>query len=424
MNKIILIVITILLRYELANGQTVVTLEDCFKKLEENHPLVKQKPLVELSQKWQLKNTSIQNLPQISANGQATWQSDVTRVPINIPNINIQSPPQDQYRTTLDITQNLWDGGLANSQKEQIIASSKVEIDKIATDIFQAKTQVVNSFFGILLQERLLENLNVLNMDLKSRKEKIGELQKNGLVSKSAVLSLEAKILELDQQIFETQEKKSSFQNTLSILTGQNLQNATKYEFSPTMVENSSFKNNRPEVSLFDSQIELLNTGKKLIKTKNQPKVTLFGTGGYGRPGLNMLANSFDTYFIGGLNLKVPLTYLYSGSQKSELENLNISQSKLGIQKENFDNNVNIQYQNQLSEIRKLTQVLKTDDELIKTKENIRKIADAQFQNGIISFTELLTEITSENAAVQNKILHEVFLQLANYNLKSIVGNL
>jgi outer membrane protein TolC len=191
-----------------------------------------------------------------------------------------------------------------------------------------------------------------------------------------------------------------------------------------TEFESLSYKNQRPENQWFDSQLNLLDANRNMIKSKNQPKLMLFGTGGYGQPGLNMLANSFDTYFIGGLSLKIPLSYVYSGSQKFDFEAIRLNKEKINVQKEVFDQNLKIQFENQVSEIKRLEQALKTDNEQINIKNQIKELADAQYNNGIISITELLGEITAENTSKQNKIIHEVQLQMSKNQLKSIKGTL
>jgi len=44
-------------------------------------------------------------------NGQATYQSDVTSIPVKIPGMNIEAPSKDQYKLTAELSQILYDGG-------------------------------------------------------------------------------------------------------------------------------------------------------------------------------------------------------------------------------------------------------------------------------------------------------------------------
>jgi hypothetical protein len=44
---------------------------------------------------------------KIDLNAQATYQSDVTSLPISLPNVTVNPPNKDQYRTTVDQSTNL-----------------------------------------------------------------------------------------------------------------------------------------------------------------------------------------------------------------------------------------------------------------------------------------------------------------------------
>ena len=50
-------------------------------------------------------------LPQISLNGQSTYQSDVTELVVEIPNLRTNPINKDQYKTFVDINQLIYDGG-------------------------------------------------------------------------------------------------------------------------------------------------------------------------------------------------------------------------------------------------------------------------------------------------------------------------
>jgi hypothetical protein len=54
-------------------------------------------------------------LPKIDLNAQATYQSDVTSLPISLPNVTVNPPNKDQYRTTVDVNQLIYNGGLIDA---------------------------------------------------------------------------------------------------------------------------------------------------------------------------------------------------------------------------------------------------------------------------------------------------------------------
>ena len=97
-TKLFIFAIVILFKYSSIQSQSLVSLNDLYSALEKNHPLVELKKVSNAIALDQNKINKETNLPQASLNGQATWQSDVTQIPIKFPGIDIPTPPKDQYR--------------------------------------------------------------------------------------------------------------------------------------------------------------------------------------------------------------------------------------------------------------------------------------------------------------------------------------
>lgn len=406
----------------LAFSQQKISLDDCLEQAQKHSPQAAQFDLIRQANDLQIKVLNGNYLPQSSIGGQATWQSAVTTLPIKLPNISITPPPKDQYKATLDITQNIWDGGMTAKQKAVVSSNSKVEEQKIQTDLYQIKDQISNLYFGALFAERQIANAQILQKDLQAKLNKIKASVENGVAIRSNILTIEARIIELEQQISDAQKRRQSAIESLALLTGLPLTNDTKLsEVNLQSTDNQSI--NRPELLLFDTQKQVLAANEQLVKAKNAPKISAFATGGYGRPALNFLATDFDTYFIGGVQLKVPLSHFYTKSQSSEIQQLKINQQRIEKQKENFVLATQVRLANQRTEISRLQSSLESDKKLIVIREQIKKTADAQLDNGIITASDYLTEVNNEDLARQNLLLHEVQLMQAIQNLKVIAGN-
>ena len=64
-------------------GQTGhITLEECQQKTQDNYPLVRQYDLVEKTKEYNLENAARGYLPQFALSAKASYQSDVTELPI------------------------------------------------------------------------------------------------------------------------------------------------------------------------------------------------------------------------------------------------------------------------------------------------------------------------------------------------------
>ena len=73
--------------------------------------------------------------------------------------------------------------------------------------------------------------------------------------------------------------------------------------------------------------------------------------------------------------------------------------------------------------IRSLEKQMKDDDEIIRLRGNIRRAAEAKVQNGTMTVTDMLREITNESMARQTKALHEVQLLMNIWQLKYTLNN-
>ena len=78
-------------------GQTGhITLEECQQKTQDNYPLVRQYDLVEKTKEYNLENAARGYLPQFALSAKASYQSDVTELPIAIPGVDIKGRSEER----------------------------------------------------------------------------------------------------------------------------------------------------------------------------------------------------------------------------------------------------------------------------------------------------------------------------------------
>ena len=73
-----------------------LTLDECYEKARQNFPLIKQKSLLISTRDFTVANARSGYLPQLTVNGTATYQSDVTKVPVDVPGFTIKPLAKDQ----------------------------------------------------------------------------------------------------------------------------------------------------------------------------------------------------------------------------------------------------------------------------------------------------------------------------------------
>jgi outer membrane protein TolC len=398
-----------------------LTLERAYQLAEQQYPLIRQRDLVKRTSGLTIDNIGKGYLPQLSVNGQATYQSDVTSVPAKIPGIDIEAPDKDQYKLTAELSQILYDGGNIASQKKVQRVNALVEDQKVSVDMYKVKERINTLYLGTLLLDEQLKQTGILQKDIQLGIDKIAAQVRNGTALRSNQQVLEAELLKNEQRKIELLANRKGLLDVLSLFLGLELPESTVLE-QPILNEGTLTETiKRPELTLFAYQDSLFKVQEKMVSVKNRPRASAFIQGGYGRPGLNMLVNDFDFFYIGGLRLSWNLGGLYT--TKKEKQILSINQQMVGVQKDIFLLNTNTQLKQQEAELKKLQQLIGTDQAIIDLREKVKQASNAQLENGVITASDFLREVNAEDQARLLLIAHKLQLLQAQINYRTLSGN-
>ena len=403
-----------LLLFFSGNAQ-ILTLEECYTLAKQNYPLIKRNDLIEKTKDYTIQNAAKGWLPQIQIVAQATYQNDVTQIPIKIPNFTVDPVSKDQYKVFADIQQNIYDAGMVSNQKKMAAINSEIESQKTEIETDQLKLRINQIYFGILQTNDLLEQTELTRSDLTNGLKKAEAQLENGIIFRSNVDILKAQLITIEQKQIELRSMKKSFLQTLSAFIQKKLDENTPLEKPQKILIQD--ENKRAELKLFDLQKIGLEQQKSTINTKNLPKLGAFFQGGYGKPGFNMLKNEFDLFYIGGLRLNIPISGLYT--KKNDLAIIETQQQEIEVQKENFLFNQQFQTIQNNNDLDKIQQLITQDDELIHLRESIKQATFAQLENGVITTNDYLREVNELDRAKNQKITHEIQYLLTQYNLKA-----
>ncbi len=387
----------------------------------ENYPLIKRYDLIKKSQEYTLSNVGKGYLPQFSLMAKASYQSDVTSLPVSLPGVDVPTLPKDQYSAYIDVSQTIWDGGAVRAQKKIANSNAEVEQQQLNVDLYAIQERVNQLFFGILLFDAQLNQNQIMQNELQRNHEIVSSYIENGIANQADLDAVKVEQLKTKQNLIQIESNKKAFMDMLSYMIGETIKDNTSFVKPVAGDLIVSNEINRPELQLFSSQHELFESQKSMVKSSYMPKLNLFLQGGVGKPALNMLSPSFDSYYIGGLRLAWDFGALYT--QKNDIRNLELNQNNITTQKETFLYNTTLQITREKQEIKRLKNLMADDDEIISLRENIRKSAQAKVANGTMTVIELMREVTSEDLAKQAKISHEIELLMAIYNLKNTTNN-
>lgn len=403
----------------LAQDSSTLTLLHAYELAQKNYPVIKQKDLVRQTAEINISNLSKGFLPQLSLNAQATYQSDVTRVNVNLPGVTINAPDKDQYRIVAEATQLIYDGGAIKQQKEFQQLNEVVGQQEVEVELYKLKERINQLFLGVLYLDEQVKQANLVKQDLNTGIKTTEARVNNGVAFKSNLNTLKAELLKVEQNVIQLRATRKGLLETLGIFLNQSLPQSIQLE-SPVAEPSDTSDIQRPEIKLFSSRQNLVASQDKMITAKNLPKTSLFVQGGYGRPGLNMLDNNFDFYYIGGVRLNWSLGGLYTSKKERQL--VQVNKRMVDIQKDVFLLNTNASLKTQQSEIEKLEQLVSTDNEIIELRKSVKEASQAQLNNGVITVNDFLQQVNAEDQARQSLITHQLQLIQAKINYGTLLG--
>lgn len=419
--KNILILICLFFISLFSNAQQKLSLEQCYELAAKNYPIAKQDLLLSQKSALEINTITLGRLPKIDLNAQSTYQSAVTELPIRLPNFSVDSPNKDQYKLTLDVQQLIYNGGLIRANSNLKNAQNNIAKQQLKVSLDQLKPRINQLFFTILLLEEKQVLLKTKQNQLLSKIEEVKSAVKFGAVLLASQKVLEAENLKIKQLLSEINFDKKSALASLSNLTDSKI-DENSVLIKPVESENFLLDNSRPELKLFDLQSQQIVIAKEVVANNKKPKINFFGQAGYGNPGLNMLDNSFQAFYM--IGLKGNWTVFDWNKSKIENQAFTISNDIIVTEKETFLLNNKIQLNEMDNEISKYEETIKTDSDIIALREYVVKSVDSQLKNGVITASEYVVELTNLYEAKADQKLHEIQLALAQANYKITRGNL
>jgi len=394
------------------------TLSDCQAAAERNYPLIRQYALIARTTELTVDNIAKGWLPQVSAQAQATLQSDVTSWPEQLRSVyqqmglDMKGLKKDQYRVGIDVQQMVYDGGAISSQKAIAREQGRVQEAQTEATLYQVRQRVNDLYFGVLLLDEQLKLNENLQSVLAANEQKLASMYKRGTASESDYNNVRAERLSVVQQAADLQSQQRSLKQVLGAFCGIEVKELTKPEgpaeadaamaIAPAVL--------RPEMKAFDAQLRLTEARERALDAQLKPRLSLFATGFYGYPGYNMFEDMMNRKWslngMVGARLSWNIGALYT--RKNDKARLQTERSLNDARREEFLFNNNLQQLQQSEDIQRYRTLMATDAEILQLRSAVRKAAESKLAHGIIDVNDLLREINSETAARVQQSVHEI----------------
>jgi len=287
-------------------------------------------------------------------------------------------------------------------------------------EIYQLNGLVDAYFFNLLI---ISQNEKVLSSQLEVLSQQIIKLNnafKQGAARQKDYEKLLAEKIMMQQKQIELVSKRESVIDILSVITGKKL-NPNAEPDLPELKKLDNILNNRPEYKLFELQQKQLFASDQLLTSSRNPLFFGFGQAGYGRPGLNMLSNNFDPYYMVGVGLSWRVIDWQNSSRNKKINAF--QREVVGTIQSDFEQKQQMQLADAAKQISNLKLLIVSDEELVELRKKISARAASELEIGVVTSADYLSDLNAETVARINYETHKIQLVQATLNYNNILGN-
>ena len=182
----------------------------------------------------------------------------------------------------------------------------------------------------------------------------------------------------------------------------------------------ASLSRTRPEYAQFARTREQLAAQERVVTAQTRPRVSAFGRVGYGKPGLDFLDNSFNSYWLAGVQIQwAPWTW---GSADRDREVLAVQREIISTDEDAFSAATQRSIARQLADIDRLTASLRTDDAIIALRERIEQETRRRYDEAVVTAAEYVDRRNDVLAARLTRVGHDVELAQARARYLTTIG--
>ena len=254
------------------SGQESVTITQCYEWARANYPQIHQMGLIDQTERYSLSNVGKAWLPQLSVSGKASYQSDVTKLPLDgdkisslLPGFEIPSLSKDQYQVVAQVDQTIWDGGSTRSARALTRAEAIANREQLESELYALNDRVNQIYFGCLLQDELIRQNALLQKELQVNIERIKAMMDNGVANQSDLESMEVELLNARQNEIELRASRTAYRQMLATFINKPLTDQVVLKTPESPERSLSTQINRPELRALDAKSEWIETQNKQV---------------------------------------------------------------------------------------------------------------------------------------------------------------
>lgn len=370
-----------------------------------------------------LHDLAAERLPGFTGEGMAQYQSDVTTIPIRLPNVNVPTPPHGTYDAHVLAQQHLYDP--STRPRVELERATLVESQaRLTTALYGLRAEVNDAFFAAALAEARGGEIATAIGDLEAQLGIAQARLRAGTALPSEPATIQAELLRRRQDQTDLASERRASLDVLASLTGRTFDSTDTVALPDLALAVSqsrdSMPRTRPEYAQFASTRQRLAAQERVVGAQTRPRLSAFGRVGYGKPGLNFLNNRFDSYWLAGVQVQwAPWSW---GTVDRDREVLELQQQVVASDEDAFTAAMQRLVARQLADIDRLEASLHSDDTIIAVRERIERETRRRFDEAVVTSAEYVGRRNDLLAARLTRITHEVELAHARARYLETIG--
>ncbi|HXF23725.1 MAG TPA: TolC family protein [Gemmatimonadaceae bacterium] len=416
----------VMLHAQQSSARDSLRLGDLQNRAVQHDPRTRQLDLLSSQSALRMQDIDASRLPTIGANAQGQYQSQVVTLPLQLPNgLSLPVPAHDTYDAHVGAQQPIYDPTVSarrGVERAQLAASEA----GVQASTFALRQNVNDAYFSALLQQAQRAEQESAITDLEARRKVAASRVAQGSALPSETDMLDAELLRRRQAVAQLAASRDAALVVLSDLTGQQITSADVLVLPELGAAVARARQSvdtlraRPEYEQFARTRDVLAQQQVSLGAADLPRVSAFGRAGYGRPGLNPLAQEFSNYWLAGV--QVEWTPWNWGATRRDREVLALQREIVATNEAAFTQSVARAIAHDVASIDQLAQTLVDDDTIVALREKILRETGFRFSEGVITSAGYVDRETDLLDARLSRATHRVQLAQARANFLTSLG--
>jgi outer membrane protein TolC len=411
-----------------AQAQDTLSVERLQEAALKSDPRTKQRSLLREATDLRQAVIRADRLPQFEFNGQATHQSDVTRPTFNVPNFAVPEFPKDRWQTTLDVEQQIYDGGEVARRRELEEARHAESQAALDVSLYGLRSEVNSAFFSAFLLAQRAADYETLVTDLDARLAAVRARVEAGTALSRDAAQIEAERMRASLQRDEALSSRRASLAILADLVGHSIDTSAVLVLPtdepertlPANLDTVAALRRRPEFDQFLRSRARLDREIAYASAENRPRVSAFGQAGVGLPGLDQFRKSSDAFWQAGVKVEWrPWTWRSAGRTA---EAYRLQQDVVATEEKALGRSLARAVATNLEDIARLKATLAEDERIVALRTEVERQARAQYDEGAITtpdYVETRTDLLEARLTLDR---HRVELAQARSSYLTTLG--